>query len=290
MLWAERGKEQSQQSGPAKDEAICTPHLGPNRMRLPHVSDKSVPLPPAGGCGMFGAVSMRAAQIDGMSTAAPVFADKQLFGERMKGTARLKLISTAAPYVAVLIGLYILKNAWIAIGLYHCGITVFLIANDKNNLLRKVYTGWNSMMAVASMVMSAMIFPLVFFFWGHMQLENVSLTSALADLGLHGTSWFFFAIYFSTVQPLLEEMYWRGYLECKQKYFSWTDLAFAGYHILVLAWFIKLPWLAIAFVALTATAYIWRYIASRLKGLAVPLLSHVVADVTIIAVTYVLIQ
>ena len=97
-------------------------------------------------------------------------------------------------------------------------------------------------------------------------------------------------IYFSTVQPFLEELYWRGYLESGRKYFSWTDLAFAGYHILVLAWFIKLPWLVIAFIVLAGAAYVWRYMAARLEGLIVPLLSHIIADVSIIAVTCVLIR
>ena len=205
-------------------------------------------------------------------------------------TARLKLISVLVPYVAVLFGLYVLKNAWIAIGLYHFGITVFLIGGDGNSLLKRVCMGWNSIIAAAGIVMSVIIFPIIYFLWGHVQLESISLNSALANFGLHGTSWFFFMIYFSTVQPFLEELYWRGYLECGHKYFSWTDFAFAGYHILVLAWFIKLPWLAIAFIVLTVAAYIWRYIAFKLEGLAVPLLSHIVADVSIIAVTYILIQ
>lgn len=203
---------------------------------------------------------------------------------------RLKLISVLVPYVAVLIGLYVFKNAWVAIGLYHFGITVFLIAGDRNSLLKRVCTGWNSIIAVIGIVMSVMISPIIFFFWEHMQLESIPLNSALANFGLHGTSWFFFMIYFSTVQPFLEELYWRGYLERGHKYFSWTDLAFAGYHILVLAWFIKVPWLAIAFIVLAVAAYIWRYIASKLEGLAVPLLSHIVADVSIIAVICVLIR
>jgi len=120
-------------------------------------------------------------------------------------TAQLKLISALVPYVAVLIGLYVLKNAWIAIGLYHFGITVFLITGDRNSLLKRVCTGWDSIIAVVGIVMSIMIFPIIFFFWGHMQLESISLKSALANFGLHGTSWFFFMIYFSTVQPFLEE-------------------------------------------------------------------------------------
>jgi membrane protease YdiL (CAAX protease family) len=205
-------------------------------------------------------------------------------------TAWLKLISVLVPYVAVLVGLYVLKNAWIAIGLYHSGIAVFLIAGNRNNLLKKVSAGWNSLMVTAGVLMTAIIIFIIPFLWKYMQLENMPLNSVLTNFGLHGTSWFFFMIYFSTVQPFLEELYWRGYLECGHKYFSWTDLAFAGYHILVLAWFIKLPWLVIAFIVLTVAAYIWRYLASKLEGLIVPLLSHIVADISIIAVTYVLIQ
>ena len=203
---------------------------------------------------------------------------------------QLKLISALVPYVAVLVGLYILKNAWIAIGLYHFGIVLFLIAGDRNNLLRKIRTGWNPKMAAAGVGMSVMIFPVVFILWEHMRLENVHLDTALADFGLHVTSWFFFMIYFSTVQPFLEELYWRGYLEFNHKYFSWTDFAFAGYHILVLARFIQPTWLVVAFVVLTVAAYSWRYTASKLEGLIIPLLSHIVADVSIITVTYVLIR
>jgi len=193
-------------------------------------------------------------------------------------------------YVAVMVGLYVLKNAWIAIGLYHSGIAVFLMAGNRKSLLKKAYAGWNSLMAAASVLMAAVSIFIILFLWEYMQLENMPLILALANFGLHGTSWFFFMIYFSTVQPLLEELYWRGYLECADKYFSWTDFAFAGYHILVLAWFIKLPWLIIAFIVLTAAAYIWRCLALKFEGLAVPLLSHIVADISIIAMTYILIQ
>ena len=205
-------------------------------------------------------------------------------------TAQLKLISALVPYIAVLIGLYVLKNAWVAMVLYHFGLTAFLIFGDRNNLLKKVCTGWNSVSAVLGIAMSVMILPIMFFCWEYMRLDNIALKSALANFGLQGTSWFFFMIYFSTVQPILEELYWRGWLGYEQKHFSWTDFTFAGYHIFVLAWFIKPPWLITAFIVLTATAYIWRYLASRLKGLAVPLLAHIAADVSIMAATFILIR
>ena len=205
-------------------------------------------------------------------------------------TKRLKLISTAVPYAAVFVGLYLLKNAWIAIGLYHFGIALFLIADEPGKLLKSIRSGWNFTAAVVSVVVCALIVPVIFILWQYMQLENSCLKTTLMNFGLYGSSWFFFMIYFSTVQPFLEELYWRGYLGSNHKYLSWTDLAFAGYHILVLAWFIKLPWLVIAFIVLTVAAYIWRYLASKLEGLAVVLLSHIAADISIIAAAHFLIQ
>jgi membrane protease YdiL (CAAX protease family) len=208
----------------------------------------------------------------------------------MKKTTSLKLFSVAVPYAAVLVGLYLLKNAWITIGLYHIPIALFLIAGDRKSLLKNIRTGSNPTIAAVSIILPVMVFPIIFFFWKYMQLEKVSLDTTLADFGLHGSSWFFFMIYFSIIQPFLEELYWRGYLQSNHRIFSWTDFAFAGYHMLVLGLFIKPSWLVIAFIVLTAAAWIWRYIADKLGGLAVPLLSHMAADITIVTVTNFLIR
>jgi len=60
--------------------------------------------------------------------------------------------------------------------------------------------------------------------------------------------------------------------------------------MLVLGLFINPLWLVIAFIVLTAAACGWRYIAYKLEGLVVPLLSHIAADISIVAVTNVLIR
>lgn len=204
--------------------------------------------------------------------------------------SRLTMISALVPYVSVLIGLYVFKNAWIAIGLYHLGMIVFLLTDRQKISLKRICSGWNLTAAVFGIAMSVMIFPILYIFWRYMSLGNISLGLALGNLGLQGASWFLFMIYFSTVQPVLEELYWRGYLGCNDLLISWEDLAFAGYHILVLARFIKWPWLIIAFVILTMAASVWRHISSRCGGLIIPLLSHITADISIIIAIYKLIQ
>ncbi|UCF44059.1 MAG: CPBP family intramembrane metalloprotease [Planctomycetota bacterium] len=200
----------------------------------------------------------------------------------------MKVIAAGIPYVAVLIGLYILRSAWAAIGLYHFGIALLLIADDKGRSLKKIRSGYNSIITVASCGVCVLIVPTILVLWQYMQSGEASLKVKLTDLGLQGTSWYFFMVYFSTVQPFLEELYWRGYLGSKQRYLCWSDLAFGGYHMLVLVWFIKLPWLAVSFIVLSIAAWAWRYAAGKLGGLAVPLLSHIVADASIIGVAYIL--
>ena len=205
-------------------------------------------------------------------------------------TTWVKNISVAVPYVAVLVGLYVLESAWIALGIYHLGIAGFLIAGDRGMVLAKAWRGWNLAIAAGMVVMSAMVFPAVLLLWGKMQLADAPLSVGLASVGLQGRSWLGLMVYFSTVQPVLEELYWRGYMESRHKCIAWTDFAFAGYHLLALVRFVKAPWLLVALVVLTLAAWVWRYVAGRLGGLIVPLLSHIVADMSIVAVTYILIR
>ena len=117
---------------------------------------------------------------------------------------------------------------------------------------------------------------------------NVSggLSSALASFGLHGTSWWLFAAYYVSIQPVLEELFWRDALISRSKRIDIVDIAFAAYHVLVLVHFLKFPWVIIVFVILTLVSWLWRYIAERYNGLAIPIVSHIAAGLGIMTVTY----
>lgn len=201
-----------------------------------------------------------------------------------------KFSSAAIPYVAVLVGLYVMKNAWVAMGLYHLGIALVVSSGDRGKLLPTVRSGWNTKAGVASVIVCSVGISTIYILWDYIRLENMCLKTALASLGLSGLSWCAFMIYFSTVQPVLEELYWRDYLRSGRNGLAWVDVAFAGYHVLVLARFIRLPWLAASFAVLAAASCGWRCLARRFEGLAIPLVSHIAADMSIIAVTNVLIR
>ncbi len=207
----------------------------------------------------------------------------------MMNTRRVRILSLLIPYAAVLVGLNIFHCAWLALGLYHLGmLVIILLFGSTKELLKKFLKGWDAHWAVAMVVMPALIIPLFLIFWKYMRVGSVDLDSLLVDFGLKGWLWGGFMIYFSTVQPLIEELFWRGHLLGKHQLLCVEDFAFAGYHILVLAWFLSWPWLLLAFVSLVLVALIWRHLAIRLSGLAVPLVSHITADVSIIAIAYLL--
>lgn len=195
----------------------------------------------------------------------------------------LKSITVAAiPYAAVVIGLYILHNAWAAILLYHVGIIVVMATGGGGELLKSARSGWRPAVAAWVCAGTAMGGVFLWVLWPYVRLPGPGLDAALAEFGLSGISWIIFMVYYSTVHPFAEELIWRGSLAVKSKGPSWLDVAFGGYHFLVLLFFIKVPWVLATALLLSIAAWGWRYAAMRYGGLSIALVSHAVADLSIV--------
>ncbi|MEW6609663.1 MAG: hypothetical protein AB1414_19830 [bacterium] len=59
----------------------------------------------------------------------------------MKAKIELRFIAITIPYIAILIGLYMMNNVWSAVILYHFGIVIFLSADREKKLYRSLYSG-----------------------------------------------------------------------------------------------------------------------------------------------------
>jgi membrane protease YdiL (CAAX protease family) len=196
----------------------------------------------------------------------------------------------AVPSVAVAVGLYAATSAWAAILLYHAVISVMLTISgwgEPMRLLRSGWRGWGVWLgAVAGVLAGVMIYAL----WPCIDATPAGLSGAVERYGLHGRSWIVFAIYYSTVHPLLEELFWRGGFMSRSRYPSWRDGAFAAYHVIVVRLFVGPVWVAAIFAVLLVSAWLWRVAVLRFGGLGVPLASHVVADAGIVVAVTLLIQ
>jgi membrane protease YdiL (CAAX protease family) len=102
-------------------------------------------------------------------------------------------------------------------------------------------------------------------------------------VGLEGGSWWAFVAWYVVANPLLEEIYWRGWLGSGSAAPVPNDVLFAGYHAVVLVLFIGWSWILVCFVTLVLAAWLWRRIAARTGGLAVCVAAHLVADASVIA-------
>ncbi len=128
----------------------------------------------------------------------------------------------------------------------------------------------------------------IFLLWPWIKLEELLLTVELTNLGLSGTPWLIFILYYFTINPILEELFWRGYLGNSSHKPVWTDVWFAGYHVIILFAFVDWPWVVLSFLMLVGVAWVWRQLAHIYRGLTISILSHAAADASIIGAVFLL--
>lgn len=187
------------------------------------------------------------------------------------------------PIVAVLTGLWVLHSGWTAILLYHAGIVVGLALRPR--AFASLTRGWSWPLAGLSLLVAVgtwiAVWTLLPWFVGHDGLLKALGAAHLDDLWLFGV----FALYFSTVHPILEELSWRELLHPKTAKPHLRDLEFAAYHVVVLQYLFPGRWLlmTVSVVSLVIAAWIWRALRERLGGLAIPAFSHALADLAIVS-------
>ena len=168
-------------------------------------------------------------------------------------------------------------------------MVILFMLGKQQNLLNEIRTGWDKRATAIISLVGATGGLLLVLLWDTASLENIDLGQTLARFGLSGLSWWFFVVYYVTIHPVLEELYWRGYLFRELPHRTVQDAAFAGYHVLVLLIFLKLPWVLVSFGLLWFSAWCWRRLTERYDGLGVVIASHAVADLSILlAVAYLL--
>ncbi len=199
---------------------------------------------------------------------------------------RLKVIAPITPYIAVTLGLYVLRSAWAAILLFHIGMIIVMPLAKRWQLGEQLRTRRAFLVLVVVAVTSALGGLFIFWLWPTIKLGQLLLGAELANLGLSQTPWLLFIFYYFTVNPFLEEMFWRGYLGHKTKALAWTDVWYAGYHLLVLVHFVQLPWIIVSFVILVGASWVWRQLAREFNGLTIPIVSHAAADASIIGAVF----
>lgn len=200
----------------------------------------------------------------------------------------LRHIAPVIPYGAVLLGLFVFQSAWASIVLYHLGIVLVLWLTGSWSLGQSIKTRYDVIMLIIMIVISFTAGVFIYWLWPLLRLAELQLATELSNLGLNGLPWLIFIVYYFMVNPILEELFWRGYLGSPSLSVVPNDIWFAGYHVLVLLSFVQGWGIIISFLVLVATAWLWRQLARRHQGLIIPIASHAAADASIIGAVYLL--
>ncbi len=195
----------------------------------------------------------------------------------------LKPLTPLIPYVAVAIGLYWFSSAWIAIVSYHLGM---LLAVCMGRDSRRKRVGRTSAWWYLSTIIFAMGGVIFYFLWPCIFHETAAIAARLQSFGIDSKLWPVFAIYFCCVNSLIEELFWRGYLQQDRRGLVLNDCAFGGYHAMVIAAFAGPIWCVPVFVACVFAGWLWRMMRQTTGSVIVPVLTHLVADATIVAAVH----
>jgi len=197
----------------------------------------------------------------------------------------INLIGAFVPYLAVGLGLRVFHNAWAAILAYHAVIVAVIFLSKPRIPFREIVRSSNHKWLILSAAIGACGGAGLFLLWPLLSIPP-DIAVYIRSIGLTPASWPIFIAYYVLVNPSIEEYYWRGCLGSKAKRPVLNDFLFAGYHLIVLAGNLAVPWLAVVFLVLCGVAWYWRQISSITHGLLAAILSHLAADITVILAIY----
>jgi membrane protease YdiL (CAAX protease family) len=195
--------------------------------------------------------------------------------------------SYLVPFIAVAFGLYVVKNVWVTMLGYHLLALIVILIEKQGSKRKLLFTGGNVVVVMIAFILAS--FSGVILYLSSKAMNTpVNLGSILDSLGLTKSNWVIFIFYYTFINSVIEEYYWRGYLGGSGRMITVSDICYAGYHPFVLLRFIYWPWVIIEFILLVGVAWMWRMIIRKYKGLLIPVVMHLAADLTTILAIFIL--
>jgi len=197
----------------------------------------------------------------------------------------MKWIAALTVYLAVVLGLFLFRNAWGALLTFHLAIIVSILMAKTDIPVKILLTGGKVKWLLLNVLLCGSTGLTLYFFW-----DKFGITSDIArnveTMGLNQSGWIPFIAYFALVNPFLEEYFWRGYLGSQTASFAVSDVLYAGFHGLILVNKVQTSMILYSLVVLIVAGWFWRQIARADGGLLVPVLGHMAADFSILTAVY----
>lgn len=198
--------------------------------------------------------------------------------------AKTRLGWVFLPYLAVFLGMIFWHSAWGALLGFHLALLPVLLPN-RRTISPRFFSSVSLKLLLPALLVGLLAGPSLWLLWPLAGLP-ADFSARVAALGLTGIVWLPFILYFTLVNPWLEEAYWRQVLTSASKFPALVDFLFAGYHLIILGLFVSLPWLCFTFIILTLAGWFWRQVSRYTDSLLPAVVSHLLADFSILLVLY----
>ena len=197
----------------------------------------------------------------------------------------MKWLTPILPYLAVAIGIFWFQHAFLTLVGFHLAILLSLVLARSSVPVSILFKSKNIRWVVLSVVLCGSSGLSLNFLWSYFGVID-DLPNRIEALGLTKTTWPLFIAYFSLVNPLVEEYFWRGYLGSATRHLYPSDFLYSGFHGLVLMGKIQASVVLYSLIVLVLAGWFWRQLARINGGLLAPMLGHMAADFTILMVIY----
>ena len=197
----------------------------------------------------------------------------------------MKWIAPVFVYIAVAVGLFMFRTAWSSLLAFHIAIIISLLIAKPNIPLSILITGKDIKWILLSVLLCGSSGITLYLLWDRFGIAN-DLAVHVKAIGLNASMWIPFIIYFTLVNPFVEEYFWRGYLGSKTTNFYPSDFFYAGFHGLILLNKVPVSMIIYSLALLVLAGWFWRQIARANGGLIAAVLGHMAADFTILMAVY----
>jgi len=197
----------------------------------------------------------------------------------------MKWFAPLVVYLAVILGMFLFRNAWAALLTFHLAIIISVFIAKPDTSLKILLTGRSLKWPLLTMILCGSTGITLYFFWDKFGITH-DLAAHVETMGLNRSSWIPFIAYFTLVNPFVEEYFWRVYLGSKTTNFTASDFLYAGFHGLILMDNVRTDMIVYSVAVLIVAGWFWRQIARADGGLRAPLLGHMAADFSILTAVY----